>query len=1481
MVEPKIEAENACLLLTDIVDSMELAQRLGDQTWNRFVQKHDEIVAQVIAAHGGTVIDRSDGTLARFPRAVRGLQGAIAIHNALAADEEFDREGLKVRIGIEFGEVLPRDSNKRNIGDDENRPQITGLAIAICARISALAMGGQTLLGHAAFDLAQRAAKGDDELAPGANWISHGKYRIKSIDFTMEVFEVGYFDKDTRNPPAGNAKCEKIREEGDSQVSPWRPSVKADVPGREQYMLIEKLGEGGFGEVWLGQHKKTGDSRTFKFCFNPKRVRALKREVWIFRHLKEKLKERSDIAKVHDINFDNPPYYLEGEYTQGGNLAEYAQKEGGLEKVPLKTRLELMAQVAEAVAAAHSVGVIHKDLKPSNILIWNDSKGNPNARLTDFGIGTVEEEFRKLIPIKKGETEVFAETTMTRNESSRTGTRLFMAPEVLAGKEASIQSDIYALGIMLYQIVACKFGHTIGEGWRDDISDPLLREDIAGCVHQDPERRFKSASELAERLRNLEARHAEVERQKKEEAERRRAEEERIRVEQERRRNEEEAERLRLEQERLKNEEEAERLRAEQERLKNEEEAERLRAEQERLKNEKEAERLRVEQERIRVEDERHRNEKEAERLRLQEERLKNQEEAERLREEQERLRRRKQEEENQKRKRLFLTVSGTLGFLLTLSIISIAYITAANRQARNALAERELAIAEKDSTLTVLTKREEELSTRNRQLIDELSARASSEIPAAISRGRLLETIQFLGNVDSELRGDWWEEGIQSAMSVLASISIASKWLENEPNIETSGKTLRNGLGLFNASFSPAGNMWVKIDRSPESDFRVEKWEVKYFNRSDFGGPIQDFNYERSNTYTRWRSQDIKVTSNERFAYFPFGNGVIFDLEKRESENISEFLPEIISRHTIYSRFSDIDIETWDDQLVVLVAGGSETLLAFIQSDGQTEITNIRDLPGIPGLFYAGRSFISPFEKKVLTASTVPMSRYRVDGRRASSYLYVCDMTGGICNTALDLEELSRKMGSRWSASQIARTLRVRFHPRTNLILLSLEDKSSPILLADLSTGQVTRLFDLGNWADWFVSPDGERLVVMTSLGHEDEDRRPENHELLVLQIHEGESGSENEIITRMRNTPSGEVMSKKFQERRLIRFTESVGIEEPTLSAIRVAVEASDSIRGRLHPLEVKYILKVSEYSIKEDAPEQAEIPSPRDDKAEVRQMILRHDWDYARAIVDIYLVLYGNAEYATIYRKLSEHPLFSYEERESLIDLLHKSTLARLVEAVNLAIVEDSMEALLEAVEFMDGVLPHYRWGPGLSNILFDIARAALDSKESSEVSIQILAISLYHICELYKLLPDRNAISPLIQPTHIVNFVTGKDNEHLPEANLYKRERFETMARLTNTSLSQIDEVPYIQLEMGLPRVEDWEALQQYLEREYRLHESLDQLEILLQASIPHIDSVETYYMAREEARNKRKGWSQLPLDRLLSASSIWRLDLDQD
>ena len=138
----------------------------------------------------------------------------------------------------------------------------------------------------------------------------------------------------------------------------------------------------------------------FKFCFEAERLRSLKREVTLFRLMRETLGHRRDIARLLEWDFDEAPYFLESEY--GDDLVRWAERRGGLAAVPLETRLELAAGIADALAAAHSVGVLHKDVKPSNALISHDGDGRPYARLADFGIGndSVRDSVRRPQPIR-------------------------------------------------------------------------------------------------------------------------------------------------------------------------------------------------------------------------------------------------------------------------------------------------------------------------------------------------------------------------------------------------------------------------------------------------------------------------------------------------------------------------------------------------------------------------------------------------------------------------------------------------------------------------------------------------------------------------------------------------------------------------------------------------------------------------------------------------------------------------------------------------------------------------------------------------------------------------------------------------------------------------------------------------------------------------------------------------------------------------
>ena len=196
------------------------------------------------------------------------------------------------------------------------------------------------------------------------------------------------------------------------------------------------------------------------------------------RLIKESLGNRDDICNLLDWNFDSAPFFIESEYTEGVSLKDWMEEQGGVANVPLSTRLELIAQCAGALAAAHSVGVIHKDVKAANILVGSDLAGCPRAVLADFGVGVITD--RQLLVDR--EITILTELTLGGKTSSMSGTRLYMAPEILEGKVATTASDIYALGVVLYQVVCGDLTRALAPGWERSVEDDFLREDIAACV---------------------------------------------------------------------------------------------------------------------------------------------------------------------------------------------------------------------------------------------------------------------------------------------------------------------------------------------------------------------------------------------------------------------------------------------------------------------------------------------------------------------------------------------------------------------------------------------------------------------------------------------------------------------------------------------------------------------------------------------------------------------------------------------------------------------------------------------------------------------------------------------------------------------------------------------------------------------------------------------------------------------------------------
>jgi serine/threonine protein kinase len=274
------------------------------------------------------------------------------------------------------------------------------------------------------------------------------------------------------------------------------------LPARPLWSLIERLGTGGHGEAWLARHDKTKEKRVYKFAADSDALVTLKREITIYRLLHDSLGDRPDFVHLLDWNLEEPPYFLEYDYLEAGSLSSWAKAQGGLDRIPLAARLDIAAQIADALGAAHSVGVLHKDLKPSNVLIEPHAGGAPQIKLCDFGSGGVLDVQRLE---RMGITRLGFTHTVTAH-SAAGSTPVYLAPEVISGQPFTVKSDIYALGVLLYQLAVGNFHKPLAPGWELDVADEVLREDIALAAEGHPERRIADAGRLAQRLRTLDER---------------------------------------------------------------------------------------------------------------------------------------------------------------------------------------------------------------------------------------------------------------------------------------------------------------------------------------------------------------------------------------------------------------------------------------------------------------------------------------------------------------------------------------------------------------------------------------------------------------------------------------------------------------------------------------------------------------------------------------------------------------------------------------------------------------------------------------------------------------------------------------------------------------------------------------------------------------------------------------------------------------
>src|SRR6266849_824186 len=189
-----------------------------------------------------------------------------------------------------------------------------------------------------------------------------------------------------------------------------------------RYRIVSLVGGGGMGEVYRADDLKLGQTVALKFLLrrgSPDAERRLMGEVRLGRQV-----SHPNVCRLYDISDVDGQLFITMEFIDGEDLASLLRRIGQL---PTQKATAVAREICAGLAAAHASGVIHRDLKPANVML--DGRGR--ARITDFGVAVAEE---------------------SAGESVAAGTTAYMSPEQLAGQSATQKSDIYALGLLLYEI---------------------------------------------------------------------------------------------------------------------------------------------------------------------------------------------------------------------------------------------------------------------------------------------------------------------------------------------------------------------------------------------------------------------------------------------------------------------------------------------------------------------------------------------------------------------------------------------------------------------------------------------------------------------------------------------------------------------------------------------------------------------------------------------------------------------------------------------------------------------------------------------------------------------------------------------------------------------------------------------------------------------------------------------------------------------
>src|SRR5690348_13001176 len=273
------------------------------------------------------------------------------------------------------------------------------------------------------------------------------------------------------------------------------------------YRILEKLGAGGMGEVYLAEDLKLGRKVAIKvlseeFTTNKDRLHRFEQEASAASNL-----NHPNILTIHEVGTDDGRHYIATEFIDGVTL----RRKMAATQLEIPAILDIAVQVASALEEAHTAGIVHRDIKPDNIMV----RRNGYVKVLDFGLAKLTETVDRSPLDPDAATRVLVQT----DAGVVLGTSHYMSPEQARGKPVDARSDIWSLGVVIYEMVAGRTPFT-GETSTDVIvaitqKDPPpiarfapnvpaeLEWIVMKALRKDRDERYQTIKELTTDLRRL------------------------------------------------------------------------------------------------------------------------------------------------------------------------------------------------------------------------------------------------------------------------------------------------------------------------------------------------------------------------------------------------------------------------------------------------------------------------------------------------------------------------------------------------------------------------------------------------------------------------------------------------------------------------------------------------------------------------------------------------------------------------------------------------------------------------------------------------------------------------------------------------------------------------------------------------------------------------------------------------------------------